>query len=106
MNRTLKMQLFNSAVNDNLLPRDGVVYYYGEVLSPAQADYYFAQLYHHIAWQHDEAILYGKRITTARKVAWYGDQPYLYTYSGCAKTRCIYLAGESPAVEGKTSTTT
>ena len=33
-------------------------------------------------WQHDEIQLYGKRIVTARRVAWYGDEAFDYRYSG------------------------
>ena len=29
--------------------------------------------------------MYGKRIVTKRKVAWYGDRPYRYTYSNTTK---------------------
>lgn len=39
-----------------------------------------------IAWQHDEAIIFGKKIITKRKVAWYGDEQYSYTYSKVTKT--------------------
>ena len=34
-----------------------------------------------IAWENDQAIIFGRQITTKRKVAWYGDQAYEYTYS-------------------------
>jgi alkylated DNA repair dioxygenase AlkB len=36
-------------------------------------------------WEKDEVIIFGKRITTKRKVAWYGDSEYLYTYSNTTK---------------------
>lgn len=39
-----------------------------------------------IEWRNDEAVIYGKRIITKRKVAWYGDQPFSYTYSKTTKT--------------------
>jgi alkylated DNA repair dioxygenase AlkB len=29
--------------------------------------------------------MFGKRITTARLVAWYGDEPFAYAYSGTCK---------------------
>jgi alkylated DNA repair dioxygenase AlkB len=32
-----------------------------------------------IFWKNDEAVIYGKRITTKRKVAWYGDSDYSYS---------------------------
>lgn len=69
----------------NLLPADGTVYYYGPVMTRAEADRYFACLLASIAWKHDEANFFGKHILTKRKVAWYGDQAYLYTYSNTTK---------------------
>ena len=31
-------------------------------------------------------MIYGKHITTARQVAWYGEQNFAYTYSGTTRT--------------------
>ena len=39
-----------------------------------------------IEWRNDEAVIYGKRIITKRKVAWYGEEPFSYTYSNITKT--------------------
>ncbi len=69
----------------NLLPADGVVHYYGRLLRRETADAYYRQLLQHIEWRNDEAILFGKRIVTKRKVAWYGAQPFEYTYSNVTK---------------------
>jgi len=33
-----------------------------------------------------EAVICGKRIVTARKLAWYGDSSFSYTYSGTTKS--------------------
>jgi alkylated DNA repair dioxygenase AlkB len=38
-----------------------------------------------IEWRNDEAIIFGKKIITKRKVAWYGDKEYEYTYSKISK---------------------
>ncbi len=70
----------------NLLPRDGIVNYHGPVLSAAEADHYFERLRDTLAWRHDEVIMFGKRIVTAREVAWYGDRDFAYTYSGTTRT--------------------
>ena len=85
------MDLFSSvtALNPdepfNLLPRDGVVNYYGRVMHAAAALTYFDLLLHTIAWKNDEANFFGKHIITKRKAAWYGDAGYLYTYSNTTK---------------------
>lgn len=69
----------------NLLPLDGTVHYYGPVMDENKSAFYFELLLNEIAWRNDEAMMFGKKITTARKVAWYGDRPFEYTYSGVAK---------------------
>lgn len=81
------MDLFNNqAENDeNLLPYDGTVNYYGRLMPQQQANHYFETLLHHIEWKNDEAIIFGKQITTKRKVAWYGDMEFEYTYSNTTK---------------------
>ena len=80
------MTLFDlDNTGQNLLPRDGALYYYGKVMSQKQANTYFELLFNTIDWKHDEAVVYGKRYVTKRKVAWYGDEPFAYTYSNTTK---------------------
>ena len=60
-----------------------------------------------IQWKNDEAIIYGKKIITNRKVAWYGDQNYSYTYSKTTKTALLWnpiLQEIKKLVEAKTNT--
>ena len=71
---------------NNLLPRDGEVHYYGPVIPYETANFYLNELLHHIAWKNDRAVLFGKTIITKRKVAWYADEPFSYTYSKIKKT--------------------
>ena len=77
------MQLFDIEADSrhNHLPYDGTVQYYGKVIQEMVADDYFEKLMQNIAWKNDQAIIFGRQITTKRKVAWYGDQAYEYTYS-------------------------
>ena len=70
----------------NLLPFDGVVNDYGVLLPPAEADVFLRTLLAEVPWRHDEVRLFGRRITTARQVAWYGDEAYVYGYSGVARS--------------------
>ncbi len=70
----------------NILPYDGGVYYHGAVFSDQEADQFYEALYHKIAWRHDEAMMFGKHIVTKRKVAWYADRPFEYTYSKITKS--------------------
>lgn len=76
-------QNFDSA--KNLLPFDGTVNYFGKIFSKQEAEIYFKLLINKIEWKNDESIMFGKRIITKRKVAWYGDKPFEYTYSNTTK---------------------
>ena len=81
------MDLFSNTIdeNTNLLPSDGTVNYYGRVLSTEKATDYYEILLDSIHWKHDEAIILGKHFVTKRKVAWYGNDEYAYTYSNTTK---------------------
>ena len=80
------MDLFNTDIAQNILPYDGEVRYYGKILGMAKAQDYFQQLLEDIQWENDKAIIFGKTIITKRKVAWYGDVPFKYTYSKTTKS--------------------
>lgn len=81
------MDLFRQAIEqpDNLLSKQGVAKYYGILIPLISADDYFNRLLTNIDWKNDEAVIYGKRIITKRKVAWYGEQAFKYTYSKTTK---------------------
>jgi len=83
-----KMDLFNTTTgkNHNLLPYGGNVSYFGKLFTQDVADMYFDVLWKTVEWKNDEAFIMGKHIVTKRKVAWYGDLPYSYTYSRASKT--------------------
>lgn len=71
--------------NTNLLSQDGTVNYFGTIMDERLAHHYFEQLLKTIEWQNDQANIFGKKIITKRKVAWYGDQAFEYTYSNIQK---------------------
>jgi len=81
------MDVLNQKIkkNQNWLPYDGIVQYYGEVLPDKDADRYLKDLLENIKWRNDEAVIFGKKVFTKRKVAWYGDKPFSYTYSKTTK---------------------
>lgn len=74
----------------NILPQDGEVIDHGVVFSPKDADRFLENFLTEIPWRHDEAKMFGKHVVTARKVAWYGDRNYDYTYSGRTRTALIW----------------
>ncbi len=82
------MDLFNqdSVEKENLLPKDGTVNYFGKIMPIPQALTYLDYLLNEIQWTNDVAIIFGKRIETKRKVAWYAENAFEYTYSNTTKT--------------------
>ena len=74
------MDLFHSA-DANLLPLDGQLFYTPNCFLKTQSDFYFNQLLNEIPWQHDEVMMFGKKIITKRMTAWYGDEGCSYVYS-------------------------
>ncbi|MFT7155367.1 MAG: alkylated DNA repair dioxygenase AlkB [Parvicella sp.] len=74
----------------NLLPYDGIVNYYGKVMNFAEATRFQNLLMKNIEWQNDEAIIFGKKIITKRKVAWYGEKAFDYTYSKTTKKALLW----------------
>ncbi len=79
------MELFPHDASANLLPRDGTVNYFGPILSATDSVIIYQKLLDGISWAHDELVLFGKRIITAREVAWFGDAGLSYRYSGTTK---------------------
>ncbi len=86
------MDLFgeNDLSRQNILPFDGTVQYFGKVFSQTESNHYLTALLKTIEWKNDEAIIFGKHIVTKRKVAWYGDQDFEYTYSNISKKALLW----------------
>lgn len=83
----MQSNLFNPTnESTNLLPFDGEVNYFGRIVDDAKQRFYFEKLFNEIEWRNDEAFIFGKHIITKRKVAWYGDRDFSYTYSNATKS--------------------
>jgi alkylated DNA repair dioxygenase AlkB len=80
----------NADETSNLLYKDGTAYYYGIIMPYTDANRYFDLLLKNILWKNDEVNILGKHIITKRKVAWYGDSDYLYTYSNSTRKALIW----------------
>ncbi len=93
------MDLFNTEFGTTILPYDGTANYHGKIVSKEEADRYFENFLNTIQWKNDEAIIFGKLIITKRKVAWYGDEGFSYTYS---KTTKVALPWTNELIELKT----
>ena len=81
------MTLFSATNNPpvNILLKDGIVNYYGKIFTLEEADHYTDKLLTDIYWRNDQSFIYGKLIVTKRKVGWYGDKAFDYTYSKTTK---------------------
>lgn len=104
------MDLFSSEFdeNTNRLPQDGTVLYYGKIMEYSKSEWYFNRLLESIEWKNDEAIIFGQLITTKRKVAWYGERNFKYSYSNITKEALAWtteLEQLKALVEAKTSET-
>lgn len=82
------MELFPEIINKqrNWLPYDGIVNYHGKIMNAEEAHFYLNKLLETIEWRNDENVIFGKKIITKRKVAWYGEKSFQYTYSKTTKS--------------------
>lgn len=93
--------------DDNLLPHDGGATNHGAIFGKKEAGRIFERLLVEIPWKPDVIRMFGKVITTARKVAWMGDTGLDYSYSGQTKTPLPWtplVFGLKEKVEGEVAT--
>lgn len=75
-----------------LLPFDGEVLYWETFLQNNDSQYFIRSLLAQAAWQPDEVMMFGKKIVTRRKMAWYGDGGMEYRYSGITRKPLQWIA--------------
>jgi alkylated DNA repair dioxygenase AlkB len=76
----------------SLLPYDGDALLFYDWCGPAESQAYFDTLLQTSAWQNDEVVMFGKKLTMSRKTAWYGLKPFRYTYSKIERTALPFTA--------------
>jgi len=69
----------------NFINQDGQAHYFGKIINAEQNDKYFNELLNKIEWTSEKLVMFGKEITTKRKVAFYRDSLMSYTYSNKTK---------------------
>ncbi len=69
----------------NIINQDGQAHYFGIIINAEENRKYFDELLHKIEWVNENLIMFGKEITTKRKVAFYADSRIDYTYSNKTK---------------------
>ena len=102
----MQTRIQRKEMSENLIPYDGEVFYFENFLKEQLAMQFFQELDKNISWEHDEFFMYGKRIITKRKVAWYGSKAFQYTYSNRTRTAIVWnqkLLEMKNILESKTS---
>lgn len=74
-----------------ILPYEGEAIYEGVIFKPKECEALYQALMKEVEWKNDEAIIFGKKIITKRKVAWYADQPFSYVYSKVTKVALPWI---------------
>nr|WP_315127913.1 alpha-ketoglutarate-dependent dioxygenase AlkB [uncultured Polynucleobacter sp.] len=68
-----------------ILAKDGRAEYINHFYDAEVSDSLFTNVLDSLTWESDQIFMFGRLVTTARKVAWVGDPDCLYTYSGVQK---------------------
>ena len=69
-----------------VINNDGIATYTDSLIPKEKSKFFLLQLSKNIQWRNDESVMFGKHYITRRKTAWYGDQPFCYTYSKIKRT--------------------
>jgi len=64
-----------------IINNNGEAIYYGKIISEELLHYYYAELLNKIEWNNEVVVMFGKEITTKRKVAFYSDANIQYRYA-------------------------
>jgi alkylated DNA repair dioxygenase AlkB len=84
----MQSTLFETPSGDptlHILSKDGSAHYYPKVFAEQMATEFMIQLQASLKWEPEQLMMFGKLVTTRRKVAWVGDLKCSYTYSGIKK---------------------
>ena len=65
----------------NIINKDGEAIYFGSIYTDELIHEIFEELSNNISWSNETIIMFGKEITTKRKVAFYANNGISYTYS-------------------------
>ncbi|WP_255534724.1 alpha-ketoglutarate-dependent dioxygenase AlkB [Polynucleobacter sp. JS-Polo-80-F4] len=84
----MQSTLFEAPFNNpavSILSKDGSAHYYPKVFAEQDCLRWMSQLQSSLSWKPEQLMMFGKLVTTRRKVAWVGDPQCSYTYSGVQK---------------------
>jgi len=77
--------LLNTPEPIAILAKDGQAEYLNNFYALDECHDLFKNLLSSLPWESDQIIMFGKLVTTSRKVVWVADPECLYTYSGIQK---------------------
>ncbi len=84
----MQTQLFETIPSNaqiKVLDTDGRVVYFPSIFESDRCAELFSALIDSLDWRVDQIYMFGKLVTTKRKVAWVGDAGCSYKYSGVKK---------------------
>lgn len=64
-----------------IINKEGQAIYFGKIISEEQINVFYEELINKIDWKNEVVVMFGKEITTKRKVAFYSDPNIQYRYS-------------------------
>jgi len=73
--------LFPFDENINLLPKDGELFYFQNIVNFKESKFLIEALLKELDFKNDETIVFGKHRIMSRLTAWVGDEHFIYGYS-------------------------
>lgn len=77
--------LFIKPEKTTLITQFGFVTYLDQLFNLLECAEYFNYFQSNIHWTSDELVIYGKKIITKRKIAWFANSNFDYNYSGVSR---------------------
>ena len=74
-----------------IINKEGQAIYFGKIISEEQINVFFEELINKIDWKNEVVVMFGKEITTKRKVAFYSDPNIQYRYSQITKKGLTWI---------------
>ena len=74
-----------------IINKEGQAIYFGEIISEEQINVFYEELMNKIDWMNEVVVMFGKEITTKRKVAFYSDSNIQYRYSQRTKKGLTWI---------------
>lgn len=74
-----------------IINKEGQAIYFGKIISEEQINVFYEELINKIDWKNEVVVMFGKEITTKRKVAFYSDPNIQYRYSQRTKKGLTWI---------------